>query len=390
MKLPSVLGEGRGVALLRPTFTGLRKERVAASSQFHAGRFRNPSGAGPGLSDAGGGPILREYLFSDDRRRRVPAAALPSVDPVPSWARPPDSGLRTAWLGHSTVLIEIDGLRVLTDPVWALRASPSRVLGPKRFQPVPVAIPELPELHAIVVSHDHYDHLDPAALLALARCFPEATIVTSLGVGARLEHWGLSSERIVELDWWERATIDGRDDGGRPRRIEITAAPSQHFSGRTPRDGNLTLWSAFAIAGPDHRVLFGGDGGLHDGFAEIGRRLGPFDLVALEVGAFHPAWGTIHLGPDNALLALDMLGGGCLLPVHWGTFNLALHAWDQPAERLLERAGERDLALLMPRLGQPAEPAHVDAADRTVPWWREVARAPAESESAHPVATGST
>jgi L-ascorbate metabolism protein UlaG (beta-lactamase superfamily) len=185
--------------------------------------------------------------------------------------------------------------------------------------------------------------------------------VASLGVGAHLEYWGVRAERITELDWWESYTLPNTG-------VVLTAAPSQHFSGRGLKDRNATLWSSVAIRSPRHSVFFSGDTGLTTEYRSIRERLGPFDVVMLEIGAFYPAWGDIHLGPDNALEAHAMLGG-VLMPVHWGTFSLAMHAWDQPAERLLELAPRTGTQLLMPLLGQPVEPAHAEVVK---PWWREV------------------
>ncbi|MBI2373422.1 MAG: MBL fold metallo-hydrolase [Deltaproteobacteria bacterium] len=342
---------------------GARRERVLGSPRFSEGSFRNTAGVGPGLRKGSHVPVIHEYLFG--RGRRVPLQPLPSEDPRPSWARPPSSGLRATWLGHSTVLLELDGFRVLTDPVWGERASPSRLVGPKRFQPVPVAVSALPPIHAVVISHDHYDHLDYPTILELSKI--DVPFVTSLGVGAHLEAFGVAPERIIELDWWESTELSG---------LSITAAPSQHFSGRGPTDRNRTLWSSMIVRGSRHSVFFSGDTGLTPEYAEITSKLGPFDLVMLEVGAFHPAWGDIHLGPDNALEALKLLGGGAFLPVHWGTFNLAIHAWDEPAERLVELAPKHGVQLVMPKLGACVEPAHVEA---VAPWWREIALLEARS-----------
>jgi L-ascorbate metabolism protein UlaG (beta-lactamase superfamily) len=254
-------------------------------------------------------------------------------------------------------MVELDGVRILTDPVWGDRASPFAFVGPKRFQPVPVAIEKLPKLDAIIVSHDHYDHLDAPSITQLAKL--DVPFFTSLGVGEHLEQLGVAPERIHELDWWEEALI--------PRsEVTITAAPSQHFSGRSLKR-NTTLWSSFAMRGPKHRVFFSGDTGLTPEYTEIGQRLGPFDVVMLEVGAWHPSWGDIHLGPENALKALDLIGGGSFLPVHWGTFNLALHAWDEPAETLIRLADAERAHLLMPRLGSAVEPARAEKLDT---WWR--------------------
>ncbi|MCB9896052.1 MAG: MBL fold metallo-hydrolase [Planctomycetes bacterium] len=331
---------------------------MADSALFRDGKFHNPTGVGPGLKKGHGLSMAREMICGN--ARRVPVAPLPSLDPRDSWRRAPESGLRATWLGHSTLLIEIDGARVLLDPVWGERASPLSWAGPKRFQPVPVSIPDLPKLDAVLISHDHYDHLDYPSILQLAKL--NVPFYTSLGVGAHLEAWGVPPERITELDWWESVQL--------PHGIELTAAPSQHFSGRGMRDRNRTLWSSFALRGDRHSVFFSGDTGLTTQYEQIATRLGPFDLVMLEVGAYFEAWGDIHLGPDGAVEAHKLLGGGAFLPVHWGTFNLAFHAWDQPAERLYELAGKRDIQLVMPKLGTAVEPSHVQSIN---PWWRDVA-----------------
>lgn len=336
---------------------GLRLERMQASPRWAGSGFRNVAPIAPGLrSTSVPMPTLREFLSKGDRR--VPETPLPVLDPRQAWLRQPDTGLRTTWLGHSTVLIEIDGYRVLTDPVWGPRASPSVLVGPKRFQPMPVSLREMPEVDLIVISHDHYDHLDYPTIKALVKS--KVPFVTSLGVGAHLQAWGITPERIHELDWWENLTLPGTG-------LSVTAAPSQHFSGRTLKSRNATLWSSMVVRGPRHAVFFSGDTGLTGEYAKIREHLGPFDLVMLEVGAFHPAWGDIHLGPDHALEATALLGNAPLLPVHWGTFSLAMHAWDQPPERLLEIAPGFGTRLVMPRLGEAVEPAR---AETVTPWWR--------------------
>jgi L-ascorbate metabolism protein UlaG (beta-lactamase superfamily) len=353
---------------------GERLERMKASPLWTGERFGNVHPAIAGLRDPNASmPTLQEFLCGGDRR--VPRGPLPSTNPIDKWVKPPDSGLRATWLGHSTVLIEIDGFRVLTDPVWGPRASPSRLVGPRRFQPVPVPLRAMPPVDLVIVSHDHYDHLDYPTIRELAKS--EVPFVTSLGVGAHLEAWGVEPERIVELDWWESHDLPKAG-------LTITAAPSQHFSGRGLKDRNLTLWSSFVIRSERHAVFFSGDTGLTTEYGAIGERLGPFDLVMLEVGAFHPAWGDIHLGPENALKALELLGGGPFLPVHWGTFSLAMHAWDQPAETLLQFAPKAGARLVMPRLGEPIEPAHAEAIE---PWWRAVDERALGPESDTPEAT---
>jgi len=353
---------------------GARLERIKASPRWSGERFRNVHPIIPGLRDPSVPmPTLGEFLCGGERR--LPRGPLPSMSPLEAWARPPASGLRATWLGHSTVLIEIDGLRVLTDPVWGSRASPSRLAGPKRFQPVPVALRAMPPVDLVIVSHDHYDHLDYPTIRELAK--RDVPFVTSLGVGAHLEAWGVSPERIVELDWWESHKLPNTG-------LTVTAAPSQHFSGRGLKDRNATLWSSFVIRSPRHAVFFSGDTGLTTEYQTIRERLGPFDLVMLEVGGLHPSWGDMHLGPENALKALALLGGGPFLPVHWGTFSLAMHAWDQPAERLLELGPKAGARLVMPRLGEPVEPAHAEGVE---PWWRVVDTTAREPEPDTPAAT---
>ncbi len=345
---------------------GLRQERIEASPRWVDGAFRNLHPILPGLRDPNEPmPYLLHFIFGGERR--APQRPLPALNSLDTWRKPSGTGLRATWLGHSTVLIEIDGVRVLTDPVWGPRASPSRFAGPKRFQPAPVPLRAMPPVDAVIVSHDHYDHLDYPTIRELAK--RDVPFVTSLGVGAHLEAWGVRPERVTELDWWETHRLPGSE-------IAITAAPSQHFSGRGLKDRNATLWSSMVIRSPRHTVFFSGDTGLTTEYRDIRERFGPFDLVMLEVGAFHPAWGEIHLGPKNALEALKLLGGGPFLPIHWGTFSLGLHAWDDPAETLLELAPKAGAQLLMPRLGEAVEPAQ---GLELQPWWRtaDLVRVPA-------------
>lgn len=336
-----------------------RRARTLASPRFDGRVFRNTSNASAGLKPGTVVPTMKEYICGGERR--VPAAPLPIADPRPTWRAAPETGLRTTWLGHSTMLFEIDGARILTDPVWTQRASPVPFAGPKRFHAPPAPISALPDLDAVLISHDHYDHLDRAAIRALAKR-PSLRFITSLGVGAHLEAWGVPPERITELDWWESTTLE-------PSGVVVTATPSQHFSGRTLLDRNATAWSSFHLQGSKHSVFHGADTGLTKDYELIRDRFKRFDLVLLEIGAFHPAWGDIHLGPEHAADAWAMLGSGRLHPIHWGTFNLAMHAWDGPIETLTALAPSRGIDLLTPTLGQPVEPVRVDG---VTPWWRSV------------------
>ena len=347
---------------------GLRRERVRASAQFRDGSFRNTTGRSVALKGSQL-PIIGELIFGG--RARAPREPLAVESPLAAWARPAEaSRLRITWLGHSTMLLETGGVRVLTDPVFGDRASPVSFAGARRFHAVPATIDQLPPLDAVLLSHDHYDHLCHESMRALAK--RRVPIVTSLGVGAHLERFGVDPAVITELDWWESHTLPGS-------AVSFTATPAQHFSGRSLTDRNATLWSSWVIQTNEHRAFFSGDTGLTDELTTIGQRLGPFDVTMLEIGAWHPSWGDIHLGPANALRAFEMLGGGTLLPVHWGTFDLALHAWDEPAETLLSLASAAHARVLTPSLGRPFEPALVDG---PTPWWRrgtsEVATVPDE------------
>ncbi len=338
--------------------TGARLARAMASKQFRDGKFHNTSGATADLEGPSGG-VMWDFFFG--RRKRVPKGPLPIVNPLDTWKTEPSSGLRLTWLGHSTLLVEIDGVRLLTDPVWCDRASPVSFAGPKRFHPVPVSIDRLPTLDAVVLSHDHYDHLCPSSIRALAQ--RRVPFVTSLGVGTRLEGFGVPRGDITELDWWEEHSIANG-------ALKITATPAQHFSGRGLRDRNNTLWSSFVLSTSKRRVFYSADTGPTNELAKIAAKLGPFELIMIEIGAWHPSWGSIHLGPQRALEAFFQLGGGTLLPIHWGTFDLALHLWDEPPETLLALAKPSGAKIVTPMIGQAIEPSKVEGPN---PWWRAVA-----------------
>jgi L-ascorbate metabolism protein UlaG (beta-lactamase superfamily) len=300
--------------------------------------------------------VLRHWLFG--RELRAPNCPLPLYpDGAAQLARPPASGLRVTWLGHSTTIIEVDGVTVLTDPVWSERASPSRWLGPRRFHPPPIALAALPHLDAVLISHEHYDHLDAATVQALAG--RGVAFHVPLGIGAHLAAWGVPAAQIIEHDWWQSATL--------PNGVQLMSAPSRHFNGRGVPGRVGALWTSWALVGPHHRVFFSGDTGLHAAMAEIGARLGPFDVALLEIGQYDQSWGNIHLGPVGALEANQRLGGRVLFPIHWATFQLGMHDWSEPAETLTQEAARRHVAIVTPELGEPVEPT---LARSTTAWWR--------------------
>ncbi len=261
-------------------------------------------------------------------------------------------------LGHSTVLMKLRGQWWLTDPVFSLRASPVQWFGPKRFHAPPIAIDELPPIRGVILSHDHYDHLDHAAIMALAG--KTELFLTPLGVGNRLVEWGVAKDKVRQFDWWQGVEVDG---------VHFTASPAQHFSGRGLRDGNRTLWASWVIDAGERRVFFSGDGGYFKGFAEIGRRFGPFDLTLMETGAYNVQWPYVHMQPEQTVQAHEDLRGRWLLPIHNGTFDLSMHPWFEPFERVLVLGDARNITIATPAMG---ERLAIDAPHTGERWWREV------------------
>ncbi|HEY2947159.1 MAG TPA: MBL fold metallo-hydrolase [Micromonosporaceae bacterium] len=336
--------------------TGERAARVGASPQFDGTAFRNTL-PGSLMPPGSGRKILREVLFGKQRRR--PVGTVPIVNPS-GLAGAAADGVQAIWLGHASTLLEIEGRRVLIDPVWSLRCSPSSLVGPKRLHPMPLALRDLPPLDAILISHDHYDHLDMATVRELTRR-QSAPFLVPLGVGAHLDRWRVPAERIVELDWNDRTELAGL-------RFDLTEA--RHFSGRA-FSRNDTLWGSWVIAGQRRRVFYTGDTGYFPGFADLGADFGPFDLTLIQIGAYSPYWPDIHMTPEEAVATHLDLRGGVLIPVHWATFNLALHSWAEPVDRLWLAAKEHDARLCVPRPGERVnadDPAEVDG------WWQALAR----------------
>ncbi|GHF24541.1 MBL fold metallo-hydrolase [Streptomyces morookaense] len=346
---------------------GERMARIRRSPHFADGVFTNPAGAAR-PSSRSMLAFLPTYFRKEERVRRAPAHAVP-VHPttVADLAVPAASGLRLTWMGHSSVLAEIDGGRVLFDPVWSERCSPFAFAGPRRLHPVPVPLAETGPLDAVVISHDHYDHLDMPTVRALART--GAAFVVPLGVGAHLEHWGVPSDRITELDWHESTRIG---------TLTFTATPARHFCGRALRNTQHTLWASWVVAGPEHRIFHSGDTGYFPGFADIGTEFGPFDATMVQIGAYSEFWPDIHMTPEEGVRAhADLQRGapeaGVLLPIHWGTFNLAPHPWEEPAEGTVAAARRRGARVAVPRPGEPFEPVNGLPLQA---WWRAAAVPP--------------
>jgi L-ascorbate metabolism protein UlaG (beta-lactamase superfamily) len=334
--------------------SGARLERMLASPRFSGGVFHNEVPAS--IAPAANTPAIAREMYRGRGTRR-PRRPIPVL--APDFAAPPADGVRVTWFGHATALVEIEGRRVLFDPVWSERVSPSQAVGPRRMHALPVALADLPPLDAVVISHDHYDHLDMRTIRRLAAAQP-APFLVPLGVGAHLERWAIPDERIVELDWDERATVAG---------LEFVATAARHFSGRRRPGENTTLWASWVVAGRDRRVFYTGDSGYFDGYATIGAEHGPFDLTLIQVGAYSPFWPDIHMTPEEGVATHLAVRGGLLVPVHWATFNLAPHSWSEPVERTLAGAEEHGVRVAVP---QPGQVLDVDAATGPDRWWRSL------------------
>ena len=341
--------------------SGERLARLETSLNFEKGVAQNPV-----PTDNSWGLVKTWNTLKDYRsgQKTVPDEPPPILELTrESFAEKPVSGLRVTWLGHSSVLVEIDDKVILFDPVFAERASPFSFIGPGRFHPPPISLDDLPPLDAVVISHDHCDHLDYEAVVHLAT--KTAAFIVPLGVGSHLEEWDISPESIVELDWWEEVEVE---------KIRLTACPARHFSGRS-LFANRTLWASWAVVGPDHRVFFSGDTGMMKLFERVGDLYGPFDITFIKIGAYGRTWPDIHLDPEQGIMVNRMVRGRLLMPVHWGTFNLSYHAWTEPVERLMVAAENTETPIVIPRPGAMFEPVSAPVVQR---WWPEVPWKPSE------------
>nr|WP_152224262.1 MBL fold metallo-hydrolase [Pseudomonas sp. SCB32] len=325
------------------------------SPQARGGRFHNLTPR-PAQMPEPNAKVLWDVLFNKPKNT-VPHAPVP----VRALSRTeldyaPDRSLYR--LGHSTLLLKLRGGWWLTDPVFSERASPLSFAGPRRFHAPPIALEDLPPIRGVILSHDHYDHLDRATIQVLTE--RAEVFITPLGVGDRLIDWGVPADKVKQLDWWQNIQVDG---------LCLTATPAQHFSGRGLRDGNRTLWCSWVIEDERLRIFFSGDTGYFDGFAEIGRRFGSFDLTLMETGAYNEHWPYVHMHPQETVQAHQDLNGRWLLPIHNGTFDLAMHAWYEPFERVLQLAGERGIAVTTPMMGERID---IDSPHWGEHWWRAV------------------
>ncbi|MFB7337729.1 MBL fold metallo-hydrolase [Streptomyces adustus] len=372
--MPGFRSSSLGLRALQPEAfgadpSGERLARIRRSPHFKDGVFQNPGGPSRIRPSGSASALAKVYFDREAKSHRAPSGTIPvHATTLADLARPPASGLRLTWMGHSSVLAEIDGRRVLFDPVWGERCSPFAFAGPKRLHPVPLPLAALGPVDVVVISHDHYDHLDMPTIKALAGT--DTLFAVPLGVGEHLEHWGVAADRLRELDWHESTRIGG---------LTLTATPARHFCGRGLRNTQHTLWASWVVAGEEHRIYHSGDTGYFDGFQDIGAAHGPFDATMIQIGAYSEFWPDIHMTPEEGVQAhLDLQSAdptvGVMMPIHWATFNLAPHPWAEPGEGTMRATHKAGVALAAPVAGEPFEPT---VAAPSAPWWRAVARPPA-------------
>ena len=298
---------------------------------------------------------LRDWIFG--KEERVPKIQLPQyqVD-IAKFISCKSSCLKSAWLGHSSMLINIDGFIILTDPLFVRYATP---LGPVKFNKrLPLHAENVPPIDVVIISHNHHDHLNAYTIKKIKDKVKKFCV--PLGVGDSLLRWGVGKDKISEFDWWDEVTLDDQ--------FTIAATPAQHFSGRKINDRDKTLWASWVVKTNQHKIFFSGDSGYSSSFKDIGAEHGPFDATFMECGAYDRRWRHIHMYPEETVQAHIDLRGKFLHPIHWGTFNLSLHSWYEPIERLLTKAEELNIATVIPRIGELIN-YEIDLQKGN--WWRD-------------------
>ncbi|KAA3440601.1 MBL fold metallo-hydrolase [Rufibacter hautae] len=339
---------------------GQSRERIEKSKNYRDGKFQNLSPT-PMMDES---PFLDKVKifakFIGGTEGATPTDELPMVSLQPGdFASPPAEGVKVTWFGHSAVLLELNGLRIFADPMLGKRASPVSFIGSKRFnEKLPIAIEDLPPLDVVLLSHDHYDHLDHGSILKLKA--KTKHFFVPLGVAAHLVKWGVEASKITELDWWETAQYGG---------LFLASTPARHFSGRGLRDRDKTLWCSWVLKSGNQSIFFGGDSGYDTHFKQIGEKYGPFDLTMLECGQYNEAWRFIHMMPEQTAQAHLDLKGKTLMSTHWGAFSLALHHWKEPIERLSKATQQHNIQLVTPLIGQRWS---LQAELPQTQWWKGV------------------
>lgn len=337
--------------------------KITRSPHFKEGKFVNlePTALGVQNAPEASKRTIWSWFLSVvfPPEGKVPSEPLPSQPlNITDMTQNIDNDVVITWLGHSNIFIHINGKNLITDPVF-YRASPIFVGGKPFSYQHPPKTAELPPIDAVILSHDHYDHLDYQAIKEIASKVKHFYV--PLGVAAHLQRWGIEKSRITELDWGEQATLDD---------ITLTFTPNRHFSGRKWGKEVTTLWGSWVIATPTHKLFFSGDGGYGKHFAHIGEQYGPFDLAMVENGAYDAAWANIHMTPEQSYQAALDLRAKAVMPIHWAKYDLAFHPWNEPIERYFVAAKQAPFPVLTPLIGQTYRLSKVERVQKR--WWREV------------------
>jgi L-ascorbate metabolism protein UlaG (beta-lactamase superfamily) len=348
---------------LYPAFGGkqteIKKSLYSKSPQYRDGKFVNQVHTSWDTSFRSMISMMKDFLKGNPERK--PQAPLQMESFLPPLKK--GSAPKVTWFGHSAFLLEIEDKTILFDPMFGKAPTPFPVRNQRYSKELPFKIEELPIIDAIVLSHDHYDHLDYGSIMKLKGRVKN--YIAPLGVGAHLERWGISPDNIQEHDWWDEFTFEG---------LQLACTPARHFSGRGLTDRNATLWCSWAIIGQDAKIFFSGDGGYGPHFKEIGEKYGPFDLTLMECGQYDARWAAIHMLPEETIQAHQDVKGRLLIPVHWGAFTLSLHAWHDPVERAVRAAEKSGVEIATPRIGETLTVGKQEYLN--APWWKLITHKP--------------
>lgn len=337
--------------------SGERLARMQEAPNFEDGKFQNTIETKMEMSGKSLRETLSHYLFADKTQKNPQNPIQVKPFDATAFGQIADDSVAFVWFGHSTILMKINGVTILADPVIeGKRASMFSFLGPERFDYTKhIGVEDLPKIDAVILSHDHYDHLDYPTIKALNEKVDRFYL--PLGVGAHFEEWGVSADHITELNWWDEVELNG---------LKLAFTPTRHFSGRGFGDRFKTLWGSWVIIGTNKRLYFSGDSGYFPGFKEIGEKYGPFDLTFMECGAYNEGWSEIHMFPEETAQAHLDVKGRLLMPIHWGKFDLSLHPWKESVQRLSQKAGEENISLFTPQVGQMISLSDSSSLDQ---WW---------------------
>ena len=334
-----------------------RIKKLQNSPQYKDGKFVNPIEA-PIMAPDSTWSYIKKRFFSSridpEPTGKVPVKTIQQNE----WTGINRDSVFFAWLGHSSILIAVDGKKILVDPVLEERASPFSMIGPRRFHPTPATAKGLPPIDVVLITHDHYDHLEEPTIKQLNS--KTSLFLVPLGIGELLEDWGISSNKVVELDWWERHKVGS---------LNFIATPAVHYARRWLFDGDERLWCSWSVQSQNNRFFISGDSGHFDGFKKIGDELGPFDMTFLKIGSYDDMWKQIHMLPEEAVQQHQDLRGDIMVPLHWATFDLALHPWYEPIERALASVETKDVQIITPLIGERID---INRLPTMTKWWRSV------------------